>query len=381
MPRILVTAAEASADSLAAAVIECLRATNPNIEAFGIAGPALRSVGVEAVARTEDISVMGLTEVVPALPRILGIMSRVTREAAHRRPDLAILVDSPDLNLRMARRLRRLGVPILYFVAPMVWAWRQWRTREVSRVVDRLCVILPFEEKVWLDAGVQVTYVGHPMVDLFPAVERGSGSPAEARVEETDVVTVALLPGSRRMEVVRCLPAMLRAVKIVAARREGPVRIVIPVAPTIDEQWVSGIAGEIAPELHPAVSRNGAREALVQSDAAVVASGTVALEAALAHCPMVVVYRVSWGTWFAGRTLVRAPFVSLPNLLMGREIVPELLQADMQPESVAAELDHILPGGKNRERMKADLEEVRRLLGPGGAADRVALEAEKLMNR
>jgi lipid-A-disaccharide synthase len=380
MPRLLVIAAEASADAHAAAVIAAVKARRPEVDAFGIAGPALRAEGVEALARTEDLSVMGLTEVLPALPRILGIMRRITAAAAERRPDVALLVDSPDLNLRMARRLKKLGIPVVYFVAPMVWAWRKGRIPFVARFVDRLLVILPFEEAIWREGGVDARYVGHPLLDDVPDVPRGPGGAVDRAALRADLgldpeaTTVAVLPGSRRMEVRRCLPRMLDGLREAAAAHEKPVQAVIPVAPTIDAAWLKTAAGDAAVHLDLHLVPGRAREVLEACDAAVVASGTAALEAALAERPMVVVYRVSWTTWWAGRLLVRTPFVSLPNLLAGRAVVPELLQSGMHPAAIADSLAAILPGGRGRDAMLDGLAGIRAGLGEAGAAGRVADE-------
>lgn len=382
VPRILVIAAEASADAHAAAVVRHLKARRPDLDAFGLAGPRLRELGVEPLARAEDLSVMGLTEVLGALPRIVGIMRRLTRAAAERRPDLALLVDSPDLNLRMAKRLHRLGIPVLYFIGPTVWAWRRGRIEQIRRYVDRMLVILPFEEDVYRAAGVAATYVGHPLLDApgeGGASPSPSSDPSGLRRDlglDPDRTTLALLPGSRRMEIARCLPAMLDAADQLAAARD--LQLVLPVAPTLDRAVVEAhLARHPGLEVHLVDGR--AREVLAAGDVAVVASGTATLEAALAEKPMVVVYRVSWLTWLFARLLVRTAHVALVNLLAGRRLVPELLQRAMRPDAIAAQVRSLLPGGEAREAVLAGLREVRARLGGPGASARVADEAARLL--
>ena len=378
----LIVAAEASADVHAAEVVRRLRAAHPDLEAFGLAGPHLRAEGVEAVARAEDLSVMGLTEVLGAIPRALGILKRLARAAADRRPQVALLVDSPDLNLRLARRLKALGIPVVYFIGPTVWAWRRGRIRQVARWVDRMLVILPFEAELYAAAGVAARYVGHPLLDQGPP-RPAAGEPglaARRRDLGLDPVatTLALLPGSRRMELERCLPAMLDAARRVAAHRPD-LQVALPVAPTLDR---AALEARLAatPGLPPVHLVDGrAREVLEAADAAVVTSGTATLEAALAVRPMVVVYRMSWVTWALARLLVRTAHVALVNLLAGRRLVPELIQWGMRPKAIAAHLEALLPGGVARQATLAGLAEVRARMGTAGAAGRVAEEAGALL--
>ena len=368
LQEILVVAGEASGDQHAAGLVAELRARQPELRFFGMGGPRLGAQGVDLLYGAHEVSVMGLTEVVPKLRRILHVMERLVRAAARRRPVCAVLVDIPDFNLRLARALKRLGIPVAYYISPTVWAWRRGRVAQVEERVDRMLCILPFEEPFYRAAGVAARYVGSPVLDQLPP----SASPGEFRSRlglEPSRPTLALLPGSRMTEIRRILPAMAGAARLLAAERPG-LQVVVPVAPGIPREEVerhfagSGVA--------PALVEGHAPEAVGASDVAVVASGTATLEAGLMGRPFVVVYRVSSLTYAVGRLLVRVRHVALPNLLAGRQVVPELLQGDMTPRRIAQELRRLWEPGPERDRMVRDLAEVRGTLGPPGAAARAA---------
>ena len=311
MSELLVVALEASADLHGAAVLRELRALRPGLHPFGAGGPRMRAEGFEALARAEDVSVMGLAEVLPALPRILETMDALYDAARERRPRAALLIDSPDFNLRLARRLRPIGVRVAYFIGPSVWAWRTYRVRQIARHVARMLVILPFEARFYGSHRVPATYVGNPLADAFRAAAPSPPARAPSGV-------LALLPGSRAQEIRRIWPPMLAAARLLKERHPR-LRLVVPVAPTIDRT----LLGEV-PEIELVDGR--APEVLTRADAAIVASGTATLEAALALTPMVVIYRTSWLTWWIGRMLVRVKFLSLVNLISGRAVVPEPLR-------------------------------------------------------
>jgi lipid-A-disaccharide synthase len=313
---------------------------------------------------------MGLVEVLPRIPRILSILRQLSRTAALRRPRAALLVDLPDFNLRLARRLKRIGIPVVYYVSPMIWAWRQGRARKIARLVDRMLCILPFEERFYEGTGVSARFVGHPFAERplpRPAVEyRAELGLAVGRT------TVAIMPGSRPAELRRLLPPMLQAAERI--REVHPdAQFVVPVAPTLAE-------ADFAPHLarHPAVpvtlAAGRAEAALGASDAALVKSGTSVLEAALMLRPMVVVYRLSWLTYLAGRLFVRLAHFALVNLLAGRALVPELLQRQASPERMAADELTLLDDGRARAAQLSGLDEVRASLGEPGAGRRVAEE-------
>ncbi len=340
VPQILISAGEASGDRYAAWLVEKIRARAPETRFFGCAGEHLRDAGCEGVVRAEDLATVGLREVIGDIPRIYGEFRRLLAEAARRKPDLAVLVDAPDFNLRVAGRLKKLGVPVLYLVAPQAWAWRPWRTRQIARLVERLFCIFPFEERWFRERGVNAEYIGHPLA--------GRVRPSLTRAEFIDRwklpqgrPLVALLPGSRRREIALNLPPMLEA-----ARK-------------LDAQCyiVSQTEGLAAATEVPTVTGD-TWNALAHADSAIVASGTVTVEAALLGTPMVVVYRVTEPTWRLGRLLVRTPFYSMVNLVAGRMVVPELIQDDFVPARVVEETRRLLGSPADRSAVREGLSEV-----------------------
>ncbi|HEX7487892.1 MAG TPA: lipid-A-disaccharide synthase [Anaeromyxobacteraceae bacterium] len=370
MEEVLIVATEASADLHAARVLEELRLLCPAVKAFGMGGAHLRAAGLTALRQAEEMSVMGVAEVIPKLLLILRILRELAAAAAARRPAVALLVDSPDFNLPLAKRLRALGVKVVYYVSPSVWAWRRGRVRTIARVVDRMLCILPFEESFYRGTGVSARFVGHPLAERSPP-----GSPASYRATlglGAGRVTIALLPGSRSSEVRRIFPPMLEAAERIRARHPD-AQFVVPVASTLRQETLApylarhrGLEVMLAP---------GQTEAAVGAcDAALVKSGTSVLEAALMLRPMVAVYRLSWLTYLVGRLFVRLAHFTLVNILAGRAVVPELLQRQASPARMAAEIEHLLEDSAARAEQLRGLAEVRAALGSPGAPRRVAQE-------
>ncbi len=372
---ILIVAAEASADLHAARALDELRKIRPGIRAFGVGGPCLRAAGLETLYPAEDLNVMGIAEVLPKIPRILAVLRGMREAAAQRRPAVALLVDSPDFNLRLAKHLKRQGVKVVYYISPMIWAWRRGRARKIAKVVDRMLCILPFEERFYEGTGVSARFVGHPFAErLLPG---DTASYQEALGLPSRRTTIALLPGSRRSEIQRIFPAMLEAAERIKARHPD-VQFVVPVAVTLPES-----------ALRPALARHAtldvrlvagrADEVVGASDAALVKSGTSTLESALMHRPMVVVYKMAWLSYWVARLLVRMSHFALVNILAGRTVVPELLQQEASPERMAAEIERLLSDPGARQAQLDGLAEVRRSLGEPGAARRVAEEIARAL--
>ena len=374
-PQILVVAGEASGDSHAAELVAALKVQRPDLTFFGMGGSRLAAQGVELLYGAHEVNVMGITEVLPKIPRILRVMRGLADAAAERRPVCAILVDIPDFNLRLAVRLKKLGIPVAYYVSPMIWAWRRGRVKTIAKLVDRMLCILPFEEDFYREAGVSARYVGSPVVEQVPA----PASAATFRQKlglPLETPTLALLPGSRMSEIRRILPAMVGAAKKLVAERPG-LQVVVPVAPTIPrEEIVSRFEGS---GVQPVLVEGRAPEVVGASDAAIVASGTAALEAGLMQRPMVVVYRVSLITYLVGRMMLKVAHVALVNLLVNRRVVPELLQSDMTPERIAGEIRRLWVPGTPREELLQGLAEVRTRLGEAGAAHRAAESVLELL--
>ena len=366
MMRILVSAGEASGDRYAAEVVAELRKRLPGAEFFGCAGERLRAEGVEAVVRSEELAVVGLFEVVRHIPRIYGELRKLLAEAERRKPDLAILCDAPDFNLRVAAKLNPLGVPVVEYVAPQLWAWRPWRVRKLRRIVDLLLCIFPFEEEWFNQRGVPTRYVGHPLAQAISADTPRAEFFARHGLDP-DLPLLSLLPGSRQGEAARHLPALLDAVARLTSRRK--LNVLLAASNTTGKaffrQRISGAPVTIV--------ENDTSNALAHADAALVASGTATVEAALLGAPMVVFYEVSKATWLLGKPLVRVPFYSMVNLLAGRKIVPELIQAECRGERMAEEAGKLLDDPEAARAMRKDLEEIRRALaGDRPAAVRAA---------
>ena len=374
-PEILISAGEASSDLYAARLAQALsRRTGARF--FGMGGPRMAEAGVELVAHSSEVAVVGIVEALHKIPTVIGVQNRLAREAARRRAALAILVDSPGTHLGVARRLKIRGIPVGYFIGPQVWAWRAGRVRVIKRLVQQMVVIFPFEEKIYRDAGVPVEFVGHPLVDIVrPAMTRTEFA-ARHGLDAAQLI-VALLPGSRASEIERHYPPMLEACHLIAEemKASGRVQFVHVAAPGL----VAGLRTHDEVSASVEVKRvevkrieGGAYDALAAADCAVVASGTATVEAALLGTPLVVIYRVAPLTAFLLRRMVHTPFFSMVNLIAGRRVAPELMQEKFTPAAVAREVCRLLQSQAARDEMKAGLAEVRSKLGPGGAIERAA---------
>ncbi len=360
-PRILVSAGEASGDLYASLVVAELRQRYPGAEFFGSTGPRLRAAGVRTVVDAASLAVVGLLEVVPDLLRIYGQYRKLLAAARETRPDIAILTDSPDFHLPAARRLSRLGIPVVYLVAPQVWAWRKGRLKGMRRTLTRLLCIFPFEEEFFRRAGVAAVYIGHPLAGLVkPSLGRDEffrkhGLPADRPL-------IAVLPGSRRGEAGRHLPALLRAVQLL--NREQALSFVLPASATAGAAFFKERTGGSGIR----VIEGESWDTMAHASLALAASGTVTVEAALLGTPMVSFYRVTAISWLLGKLLVRVPFYSMVNLIAGRQVVPELMQGRMTGERIASEARRLLSDGSARAGILAGLAEVRRKLEAGDAA-------------
>lgn len=373
---VMVVAGEASGDQHAADLVAALKAQRSGITFFGMGGPKLAAQGVELFHGAHEISVMGFVEVLPKLPRIVSVMGDLTAAARARRPSCAILVDVPDFNLPLARRLKRLGIPVVWYIAPMVWAWRSGRVKALAQVVDRLLCILPFEEAFLRERGVDATYVGSPVIEQVPPA--GPPEPFRAALGlELDRPVLAVLPGSRRSELARLLPVLVDVAGRVVTARPG-TQIAVPIAPGIEPALVEAPFAAAGIPLHLIDGR--APEVVGASDVAVVASGTATLEAGLMARPLIAVYRMSPLSYAIGRALVKIPFFCLVNLLAGERVVPELLQGDATAERIVIELEPLWEGPA-RQKCLEGLERVRSLLGPKGAASRAAEAVGSVLDR
>lgn len=367
-PTLMVVAGEHSGDRHASALVRAFAARQPGVRWFGAGGPELAAAGVEVLVPLERLAVVGIGEVLGRLPVLLREFRRLKRALRERRPRALVLVDFPDFNFRLARYARSLGVPVVYYIPPQVWAWRKGRTRFLRDYTDLCLVIFPFEEDFLRERGVRVRFVGHPLTgQTAPPSSREAflarhGFPA-------GVPRLALLPGSRSSEVERTLPVLREAARLLKGRVPGGL-FIVPWAPGLPEVLWERHGGEPLLRVHGEYL-----DVLGHADAAAVASGTATLEAALLGVPQVIVYRVSPLTYLLGRTLVRLPRVGLPNVVLGRDAVPELLQGACTGPRVARALEGILAGGiQAREEAEELGREVRTKLGEGLASARAADE-------
>ena len=366
----MIVAGERSGDVYGAGLAKALRERLGSVEIFGCGGDAMRQEEVETTVDAHAVAVAGIVEVVSALPRIYRAFHALLAEVERRRPQLAVLIDFPDFNLRLARRLKRRNIPVIYFVSPQIWAWRPGRIKQIKSNVTKMLCIFDFEEDLYRKAGVPVEYVGHPLVDTVKPHLSREEFLAKAGLDLT-TPTVALLPGSRQKEVAYNLPPMLdAATRLTLARR---VQFVIPIAQTLDRLWLESTLRECyVGRATVRTVTNATYDVLHHSDVAVVASGTATLEAALCERPMVVVYRVSPLTWIIGKLLVRVPFYSMVNLLARKPLVTELMQSDFSAQNVAAQVEYLLDHPDARNTMAEELRALRLRLGAGGAIGRAA---------
>jgi lipid-A-disaccharide synthase len=354
--RILISAGEASGEMYGAQLIEALHRREPSLGFFGVGGDRMRAAGCDTVVDAKDLAVVGISEIVSHLPKIYARFHQLIAEADRRRPDLAIVIDSPAFNWRVARQMRKRGIPVVYYVCPQFWAWRQGRVRLLRKYVNKALVIFPFEEKFYRDRGVDATFVGHPLADLSPpSTDRG----AYATTYKLDATKpwITLMPGSRMKEVRMNLPTMLDS----ATKLGSGYEFLLPVAPTLDRGFLESLIGRS----NRIRLITDALPALAHSRAGIIASGTATVEAAMMGTPFVMVYRVSPLTYFLGRSRVKVSHFAMVNLIAGKEVVPELVQHDFTVEKVVAQLSEILPDGQARDQMKEGLAAVKTVLrGP-----------------
>jgi lipid-A-disaccharide synthase len=424
-PTIFISAGEASGEHYGALVIDALKkrlaASGQTASFFGMGGERMAAAGLDCIVRSEEMAVMGLTEVVHHLPRIWREFRKLKKSIRAHRPGVAILIDFPEIHFRLAKELHRLGVPVLYFVSPQLWAWKKHRIKLVRKYIDRMLVIFPFEEPFYREQGVQAEFVGHPLAELPPpAISREEYArqasvmhqdqwnyvpPEACPPEGTDWVDgkisyeldpkkewIALLPGSRYAEIFSNFHTMVKA----AVELGNEYEYIVPLAPTLTERQIRAIQYELGdyylPDHPPRITFvRDARAALHHARASIVASGTATVEAALAGNPFVVVYRVSPLTYAIAKRVVKVPHVAMANLIAGKRVVPELIQSDFTAENILREFEPLLPDGPPRQSMMEELAQIRGLLKtqpasgsgdagePGAAIDRVAAVALELL--
>ena len=369
MTKMLISCGEVSGDIYAGALTSELVKLDSRVQVFGLGGDQMAAAGARLIGHYRGLSVTGLSEALAVLPRSLVMYRRLVDTMKKNRPDVLVTVDFPDFNFRLAAAARRLGIPVVYYVSPQVWAWRRGRLRTLKQLVDRMLVIFPFEEEVYRNAGIPVEFVGHPLVDL-----------AESRTARTTLLlelglaprapTVTLLPGSRPNEVRRLLPILFEAARITATR-VPEVQFILARAPNLEDSLFSSLMRRREPWC-PAVIEARTDDALSAADVVATASGTATVQAAIHGRPMVIVYRVSPLTYAIGRRFVRVDNYGMVNLIAGGSIVPELIQERCTASAVAEEIVCYLTDHDRMNQAKASLQIVRERLGGSGASHRAA---------
>ena len=365
---VMMVAGEASADLHGAELVKELKARGTH-DIFGVGGPSMRALGFNAHYPAEAISVAGLTEVVFALPRLIRMLRGLVDLAIEKKPDIVVLIDLPDFNLRLAKRLKKHGIKVVYYISPQLWAWRKRRVEIIRRYIDRMLVILPFEEDFYRQHQVSVDFVGHPLIEETQDVMSSREARAHFKLSEDDKV-LALLPGSRLKEVQRLLPPMLESFQRLRAANPKLIGL-IPIASTLKESDLSGQTPQALLEGIRFVDEQ-APEVVRAADAAIVCSGTSTLQTALLSTPMVIVYKVSWLTFAILKRLVKVAHIGLVNLIAGKRLVPELLQEDCSADQIVAALTPLIEDTGERQAMLSEFETLRSSLGEPGVSRRVS---------
>ncbi|RLA90873.1 MAG: lipid-A-disaccharide synthase [Deltaproteobacteria bacterium] len=374
-PQILVVAGETSGDQHGARLVAAIQEQLPEARFYGIGGDYLARQGVEIAYPARDLAVVGLWEVAAKLPTVGRALACLWQYLKNGRPHLAILVDYPDFNFWVARFARHFGVPVLYYISPQVWAWRRYRVHTIARLVERMVVIFPFEERFYQEHGVAVTYVGHPLLETMPALSPRSQVRQQLGLADQDLA-IALLPGSRASEIERLLPIMLAGAELVQQQVPG-CRFVLPRAATAPPELINRLISQARVPIK--IFHEQTNEVLAAADLAVVTSGTATLEAALWGTPMVIVYRLTPLSYQVGKRLIRVDHIGMVNLLAQERLFPELIQDQLTPAALAAQINKILSEPELWGRMRSGLERVITSLGGTGASRRAARVALELL--
>ncbi len=365
----MMVSGEASGDKHGANLVAALRSLRPDLsfDFFGAGGDEMRAAGVETLVDAREVAIMGALEVARELPKFLRLFRRLRDAARERKPELVILIDWPEFNLRLAKKLKRDGHRVIYYISPQIWAWRSYRINAIKQYVEKMLVILPFEKDYYERNGVEVDYVGHPLFDSVRVTADRNEFCSRYQFDQSKPI-IALLPGSRHSELKYILPPMLNAVRLLN-QSESQLQFVLPLAKTFSREDI-GLQSGSTKNLR--FIENDTYNALAAADLAVVASGTATLETAIIGTPLIIVYRASSLNWRLFRPLINVPFVGMPNLIAGREVAPELLQDDLNPGKLSRQITGMLNDPSRLERLRADLAEVRQKLGGAHASQRAA---------
>jgi lipid-A-disaccharide synthase len=368
-------AGEASGDMYGAEVALGLFRKFPGCEIYGLGGQRMRDAGVQLESDISKTAVVGPFEMISSLGVLYGVFRRLADRIEADPPTAAVLIDFPDFNLRLAKRVKDAGAPVIYYVSPQVWAWREGRVKQIRRLVDKMLVIFPFEEELYRKAGVDVEFVGHPLMDMVRPTKSKEEFCADYGLDPRKAI-VALLPGSRRKEVRFILPTLCQAAELMTAQKPG-TQFVLPMASGLDRRLLESIIRSRPITLVTDDTYNAIRYAR----AAIVASGTATLETALLGTPEVIVYRISLATWILGKFLLKVRLFGIVNIILGEEVVPELFQDKMTPEAVSRTALRLMDDVWVQSRIRGNYEKLRRQLGTGRAAERVVDSIAKIIGK
>ena len=365
--RVMIVVGEASGDLHGAHLVKALYRRDPTLEIFGVAGDGLKREGIKVIFDVDRLTGMGFVELAGNLKTIWQAYRLLRKALREERPNLLILVDFPEFNLRLARLAKKSGIPVLYYISPQVWAWRKRRTQKIARWVDRMAVVFPFEVPLYQNEGVAVSFVGHPLLDLAHSSEPRERTLTQYGLDPSRQ-TIAILPGSRSREVAYHLPPMLEAAD--RLERQLEAQFILVRATTVERGILDGILEKAAVKVP--IAEGNTYNVLHACDLVWAASGTATLETALMLRPMVIVYRLSWLTYALARLLVRVSHIGMVNIIAGESVVPELIQSDVTADKIVAESRAILQDPELRKRIVSKLSQVREKLGSPGASERVA---------
>jgi lipid-A-disaccharide synthase len=365
---VMIVAGETSGDLHGSHLVRAMHGISPDLQFRGIGGRRMQEAGVELMAHASDMAVVGLTEVIVKLNQLRRVLNLMKASMKTGRPDLLILIDYPDFNLMLGKAAKACGVPVFYYISPQVWAWRRGRIKKIRAIVDKMAVILPFEERLYHDEDVDATYVGHPLLDTVKTKYTRQEALERFGLQE-GATTVGLLPGSRDTEIARLLPVMMNAAEILV-KKLPRLQFVLPLAETLERGFVENILQQSPVPVR--IVEHDTYDALELSDIVIVASGTATLETALLGKPMVIVYKVSPVSYYIGKKIIKVEHIGLANIIAGKTIVPELIQDEANPERIATEVVNILNDKIRMDTMREALYKIREALGQPGAAERAA---------
>lgn len=363
----MIIAGEASGDLHGANLVKALKSLSPDLEIMGMGGKRMAEAGVNILFDISEIAIVGFGEVLRHIRRLSGTFHKIYRAVEEEGPDGLILIDYPGFNLRLAERVKKKGIPIIYYISPQVWAWGRSRVKKIAKLVNKMIVILPFEREIYQDEGPPVEFVGHPLLDAIDPIGKKEEIASRFNIPQ-DRPVVGLLPGSRRQEIKRLLPIMLKAAKLMRSR-SPELEFVLPCASTISHEEIEDL---LNPSLGIRLVHDKTYQVMSSAQLLLVASGTATLEAACLETPMVVIYKVSFLSWLLAKFLIRVPDIGLVNVVAGRRVVPEFLQFGARPGRIASACLDLLENKNKRESMQKDLEEVKDKLGQPGASLRAA---------